>query len=141
MSNSVQINDTISKSVMDENAKLQASRRKSIPDLVAKYQKLVDLIFDAVAKPLPVFVDKQLDNEGNEKTIITAEQQMFSFINVRNHALDNADAMMIKINMLEMELNAPELFALQSKVEEEVKDDKPIINRNPTKKYAQKDKQ
>lgn len=123
-----------------ENNKLQESRRKSIPYLVSKYQKLVDEIYDAVTKPLPVFIDKTIEVEGRDSVIITAEQQMFSFINVRNNALDNANSMLLKINMLEMELNAPQLFEMISKENSDEVNEQPVLRQNPTKKYAQKDK-
>lgn len=117
--------------------KLQESRKKSIPELVDKYQKLVDNIFDAVTKDLPAFRDIQRNEEEDGDTImITAEQQMFAFINVRNNALDNANNMLIKINMLEMELNAPEMFEAISKATTEPEAEK--TGTNPAKRQAQK---
>lgn len=100
---------------------LQKSRKEKIPELVDKYQKLVNEIFEAVTKPLPVFKDVSIDNDGKEATVITAEQQMFAFINVRNQALDSANNMLLKINNLEMELYAPEAFYAQKN--EDVKED------------------
>jgi hypothetical protein len=125
---------------MSKNSKLQESRRKSIPDLVEKYQKLVDMIFDAASKPLPNFKDIKKEGDDGEAVLITGEQQMFSFINVRDRALDNANNMMQKINMLEMELNSPELFEMISKIEAEPETTGTIV-KNPTKRYAQKPKE
>jgi len=124
---------------MDDNQKrLQDSRRKSIPDLVAKYQKLVDDTFDAVTKPLPVF--KDVKNEDGEITA-TAEMQMFAFIDIRNKALDNANRMLVKVNELEIELNAPELFEsnLKAKEAEETNTPEPA-KRSWTKSQAEKNK-
>lgn len=125
---------------MEEQTKLQESRKKSIPVLVEKYQKLIDKIFDVVTQELPGFNDVTKDVEGGDPITITAEQQMFSFINVRNRALDNANDMMLKINLLEMELNAPELYEMHIKIEAEEKIDQPVIKQNPTKRHAQKPK-
>jgi hypothetical protein len=124
---------------MIEQSKLQESRRKSIPDLVEKYQKLVDEIFAAVTAPLPRFKDITKDSDDGDAVIITAEQQMFAFINVRDRALDNANKMMEKINMLEMELYAPELFQTIVKMEAEPEDKETVV-KNPNKRYAQKSK-
>jgi tRNA(Glu) U13 pseudouridine synthase TruD len=122
---------------MSEQSKLQESRKKSIPDLVAKYQKLVDEIFAAVTAPLPGFKDITKEGEEGDAVIITAEQQMFAFINVRDRALDNANKMMEKINMLEMELYAPEWFQTISKMEAEPEEKETVV-KNPTKRYAQR---
>lgn len=117
--------------------KLQESRKKSIPELVDKYKKLVENIFEAVTQPLPAFRDIQRgDEEDGDTIMITAEQQMFAFINVRNNALDNANNMLIKINMLEMELNAPEMFEAISKATTEPEAEK--TGTNPAKRQAQK---
>jgi len=124
---------------MDDNQKrLQDSRRKSIPDLVAKYQKLVDDTFDAVTKELPLFEDRE--NKDGEITA-TAEMQMFAFIDIRNKALDNANNMLQKINQLEIELHAPELFEsnLKSKEAEENNTPEPA-KRSWTKKKAEENK-
>jgi len=126
---------------MSNKSKLQESRRKSIPDLVAKYQKLVDMIFDVASKPLPIFKDFKKEGDEGDAVLITAEQQMFSFINVRDRALDNANNMMQKINMLEMELNNPELFEMISKLEVEQPETTGTTVKNPTKRYAQKPKE
>lgn len=123
---------------MDDNQKrLQDSRRKSIPDLVAKYQKLVDDTFEAVTKPLPEFKDREKDGE----ITATAEMQMFAFIDIRNKALDNANNMLQKINQLEIELNAPELFesSLKAKEAEETNTPEPA-KRSWTKKKAEENK-
>jgi len=124
---------------MSKDSKLQESRRKSIPELVDKYQTLVNQIFTAVTAPLPDFKEVKKEGENGDSLVVTAEQQMFAFINVRDRALDNANKMMEKINMLEMELNAPELFEAIAKLESEP-EEKVTTVKNPTKRYAQKNK-
>lgn len=118
---------------MSNQSKLQESRKKSIPDLVNKYQKLVDETFDAVTKPLPSF-NNVINEEG--EVLMTAEQQLFSFIDIRNKALDNANSMLSKVNQLEMELNNPELFESQMKAIEE--QEQASTGTNPAKRYAKK---
>lgn len=124
---------------MDDNQKrLQDSRRKSIPVLVDKYQKLVDDTFEAVTKPLPEFKDRE--NKEGEITA-TAEMQMFAFIDIRNKALDNANNMLQKINQLEIELNAPELFESNLKTKEAEENNTPEpAKRSWTKKKAEENK-
>lgn len=124
---------------MDDNQKrLQDSRRKSIPELVDKYQKLVDETFTAVTAPLPVF--KDVVNEDGEITA-TAEMQMFAFIDIRNKALDNANRMLVKVNELEIELNAPELFESNLKAKEAEENNTPEpAKRSWTKKKAEENK-
>lgn len=121
---------------MSENNRsaLQKSREKSIPDLVDKYQKLVNETYTAVTKPLPDFTD--IINEKQE-IIATAEMQLFSFIDIRNKALDNADMMLKKINRLEIELYNPELLSelKTSESGEDVKEEGP--RKNWTKKVAE----
>lgn len=113
---------------MDNN--LQETRKKEIPDLIKKYNKLVDNIFDAVSKPLPEFVDFEKDGE----VLKTAEQQMYLFIDVRNKALDNANNILKKINELENELNDPDYYKKQEESLEKTVD-KPT---NTLKKYTKK---
>jgi hypothetical protein len=123
---------------MSDNKRLQESRKKSIPDLVAKYQKLVDETFSAVTKPLPIF--SNVENKDGE-IISTAEEQLFSFINIRNKALDNANAMLAKVNALEIELNEPELFESDLKAKEIEENNTPEpIKKNWTKANAEKNK-
>jgi len=124
---------------MDENKeRLQESRKKAIPGLVEKYQKLVDDTFDAVTKPLPTFSDRE--NKDGEITA-TAEQQLFMFIDIRNKALDNANNMLLKINQLEIELHAPELFESDMKAKEAEDNNTPEpVKRSWTKKKAEENK-
>jgi len=128
---------------MEENEKkilekrLQESRQKSIPELVENYKKLVNETFEAVTKPLPVFTNIEKDGE----VIATAEQQMFAFIDIRNKALDNADRMLQKVNNLEIELNAPELFKSDLKAKESEENNTPEPpKRSWTKKKAEENK-
>lgn len=113
-------------------SKLQESRKKEIPILVEKYKLLVDETFKIVTTSLPVY--QNLENEKGE-VIQTAEQQQFIDIENRNKALDNANQMLVKVNLLEIELNNPEI--LEEKEEEEG-DVKP--KKNWTKKVATESK-
>lgn len=107
---------------------LQETRKKSITELVAKYKKLVDDTYDACSKELPVFLP--LKNK-DEEIVASAEEQLFTFIDVRNKALDNADRILFKINRLEIELNNPEM--LENEKDENEEEGKPT---NWTKKKA-----
>lgn len=109
---------------------LQETRKREIPDLIKKYNKLVENVFDAVSKPLPNFKDFEKDGE----VIKTAEQQMYSFIDVRNKALDNVNDILKKINELENELNDPDYYKKQEELSEKPLD-KPV---NTLKKYTKK---
>ncbi|MBC7845559.1 MAG: hypothetical protein H7Y10_03605 [Flavobacterium sp.] len=123
---------------MDEKNRLQESRKKAIPGLVEKYQKLVDDTFKAVTKELPVFQDRE-NKEG--EVIATSEQQLFMFIDIRNKALDNANNMLLKINQLEIELYAPELFENDLKVKEAEENNTPApVKKSWTKKKAEENK-
>jgi hypothetical protein len=117
---------------MSEINRLQETRRTSITTLIEKYKKLVDDTYDACTKPLPNFTEIQ--NKDGE-IVSTAEEQLFAFIGVRDKALDNANRILIKINDLEIELNAPELLkSSEEKEEGEVK------TKNWTKKKAEESK-
>jgi hypothetical protein len=122
---------------MSDNKRLQESRKKSIPDLVLKYKKLVNETFDAVTKPLPTFEDRINDKD---EVIATAEQQLFSFIDIRNKALDNANNMLAKVNELEIELHAPELFESDLKAKTEELGAVEPVKKNWTKANAEKNK-
>jgi len=84
---------------MENKNSLQKSRKEKIPELINKYQSLVDKIFVLVAQDLPDF--QNIEKEG--VIISTAEQQKFFFIEERNKALNNANSMMFQINRLEIE--------------------------------------
>lgn len=93
---------------MENNSeKLQAIRKKTIPDVIAKYQTLIDNIFVAVSKPIPDF--KNIEDADGEITL-TSEQQMYSFIAVRKSAVDTADRMLKQVNELERELHDPNFY-------------------------------
>lgn len=83
---------------------LQEIRREEIPNLIKKYQKIVDEIFETVGKPLPSFQNITKDDE----IIVTAEMQLYEFLRVRKAALDHADSILIKVNELQRELLDPE---------------------------------
>lgn len=100
---------------MSDKGNLQKTRKEKIPNLINKYQTLVDKIFDLVGQELPPFTD--VIKEG--VVLSTAEQQKFFFIDERNKALDNANSMMFKINRLEIELYSPELLNEEKEEEEE----------------------
>ncbi|EHQ41546.1 hypothetical protein [Myroides odoratus] len=115
-----------------DNGKLQEKRKKEIPTLIEKYQKLVDDTFDAVSKPLPTFSDIT-DKDGD--IIKTAEQQLYSFLGVRDAALDRADGILGKINELERELHDPTFWDVVEN-EDEVKSSP--ANKNPLKRHTKK---
>lgn len=113
---------------MESNNKiLQETREKKIPELIKKYEKLVDNIFNAVGEPIPKFQDKA---NSEDVVIITSEQQLFNFIDVRKSALSTANYMLNKINELELELHNPKALL---KDEEDV----PAIPINYAKQRAQ----
>jgi hypothetical protein len=114
------------------NGKLQEQRKEEIPKLIDKYQKLVDMTFEAVSKPLPIFEDVE-DEEGD--VIKTAEQLLYSFIGVRDSALDRANEILGKINELERELHDPTFWD----VEEDKEETKPnTTKKTPLKNYTKK---
>ncbi|KZE74357.1 hypothetical protein AV926_17690 [Myroides marinus] len=115
-----------------ENSKLQEKRKKEIPNLIEKYQKLVDLTFDAVSKPLPNFSDLE-DKDGD--IIQTSEQQLYAFIGVRDGALDRANKILGKVNELERELHDPSFWD-KDEVEEEVTTTS--TRKQPLKNYTKK---
>ncbi|QQU04230.1 hypothetical protein [Myroides odoratus] len=114
------------------NGKLQKQREEEIPKLIEKYQKLVDMTFEAVSKKLPDFEDED-DEDGN--TIRTAEQQLYSFIGVRDAALDRANGILGKINELERELHDPTFWDV---VENEEEAKSTPANKNPLKRHTKK---
>jgi len=89
---------------MENKNMLQEIRKKKIPDVIKKYEKLIEDIFAAVSKPFPTF--ENFTNSDGEVTQ-TSEQQMYAFISVRKSAVDNADRMLLQINELERELYDP----------------------------------
>jgi len=102
---------------MENNEKLlQETREKKIPELIKKYEKLVDNIFKAVGEPLPNFSNKF--DEATGVVIVTNEQQLFNFIDARKSALSTANYMLNKINELELELYNPK--ALLKEEEDEI---------------------
>lgn len=124
--------------IENNKAKLQEIRRKEIPTTIEKYKALVDGIFEQVAEKFPTFKDINLSNEEDEggKTI-TAEEQLYSFMLMREKAIDHADRMLNKINNLELELNNPEVFELLNKEEITGKSETKVPI-NPAKKHVRK---
>lgn len=112
------------------NSRLQETRKTEIPELIQKYKKLVDNIYEAVTKPYPKFKDFEKDGE----IISTAEQQMYSFIGARNRALDNANDILEKINELENELHDPDYY----KKQEAAAEPKQETSANNIKRYTKK---
>lgn len=109
---------------------LQDKRKVEIPNLIEKYQKLVDMTFEAVSKPLPSFEDIK-DEDGD--IVKTAEQLLYSFIGVRDCALDKANDILGKINELERELYDP-TFWDKSETEDEPK--AATAKKAPLKRYT-----
>lgn len=95
---------------------LQESREKEIPNIIEKYKKLADQILTQVSSTVPTFKEINLkDGEDIIKTI-SAEEQLYNFMLMREKAVDHADRLYNKINNLELEKNSPELFkSLQNK--------------------------
>lgn len=125
----------------NQNNRLQETRRKEIPETIKKYKSLIDGIFEEVAKPFPVFKDREIKKEDEVVSCISAEEQLYNFMLMREKAIDHADRMLNKINELELELNAPDLF-------QSLKNDLPIteikkepIRKNFTKQFANKPSQ
>ncbi|MGS4345087.1 hypothetical protein ACKUSY_05645 [Myroides odoratus] len=114
------------------NGKLQKQREEEIPKLIEKYQKLVDMTFEAVSEPLPKFENLE-DEDG--AIILTSEQQLYAFIGVRDGALDRANGILGKINELERELNDPTFWDVAEN-EEEAK--ATPANKNPLKRHTKK---
>jgi hypothetical protein len=99
-----------------KQSRLQDIRREEIPNTIAKYKALVEGIFDQVANEYPPFKDIDIKNE-EEVSIksISAEEQLYNFMLMREKAIDHADRMLNKINLLELELKAPDLLLLENK--------------------------
>lgn len=127
----------------EENKKLQKSRKDEIPKIINKYQSLIDGILKEVAKAFPTFKDISIKDGDDEDTIIrhiTAEEQLYNFMVMRERAIDHADKMSIKINELELELNAPELLEIikQQKATEGLPAKAEAPKRNISKERARK---
>lgn len=123
------------------NKRLQETREKEIPQIIDKYKSLIDGIFEQVSKPFPTFRDISKKDENDESyVVISAEEQQYNFMLMREKAIDHADRMLNKINELELEKNAPEIFkALKNEnLVEEVKKSEPARKRNIAKEMAQK---
>ncbi|WP_430611484.1 hypothetical protein [Flavobacterium sp. JP2137] len=113
------------------NQALQEIRKATIPDLIKKYQKLVDDIFKAAGAPLPTFLNVEDKETGEVK--YTSEQQLYDFIDVRNSALSTANNILIKINELQRELYDPTFWDKES-----VEEISTNTKANPLKKYTVK---
>jgi hypothetical protein len=114
-----------------KEGKLQEIRKKTIPNLIEKYQKLINEIFDAASEKLPDFNDV-VNSETNEVSV-TAEMQLFSFIQTRKMALDNADLILLKVNELERELIDPNY---KPESEEETLEKTDVKKPHPSKKHT-----
>lgn len=128
-----------------ENQRLQETRKKEIPETIAKYKTLVDGIFKEVAKEFPVFKEISVkDNDGDVIKSVTAEEQLYNFMLMREKAIDHADRMLNKINELELELNAPDLFQQLKNVDQDNGTNQakkePIKRKNFTKEFAANNK-
>lgn len=123
----------------DSNSKLQKIREAEIPNTIAKYKTLIDAIFTEVAKPFPPFTDINIKKDDEVVSSISAEEQLYNFMLMREKAVDHADRMLNKINELELELYAPELFYSLKKAETEVKSvtPEPPKRRNIAKEKAE----
>jgi len=122
---------------MVDKSNLQKSRREKIPQLIEKYESLVDNILNKVGEAFPVF--KDVHNPDNENEVITsAEQQQYRFVNVRKEAVNNANSMMIQVNELERELNDPEWTPITNE-DDDPKKKTPAKSKksvHPSKQYA-----
>ncbi len=110
--------------------KLQKTRKEKIHDVIERYSLLIDKIFKEVSEELPKFKDRA--NKDGE-VVITAEEQKYEYIALRQRALKNADDMLHSINSLELELYEPEQLI---KKEEEKEEDS---STNPNNKHIRKD--
>lgn len=110
---------------------LQKTRKKKIEELIKWYQKQVDDIFTYASQPLPIFAEVK---DKDDLVIMTAEQQVYEFIDVRKKALGNANYMLNIINELENELLDPN-YKKGGEEEEKNKEEPKKINR--AKKLAQ----
>lgn len=106
----------------NKNKKLQAIREKEIPNIISKYKTLIDNIMDEVSKPFPEFRNVERKDTDTDETVIasTPEEQLYNYILMREKAVDHTDRMLNKINMLEIELYAPDLLIEESKTEVEL---------------------
>jgi len=100
---------------------LQKTREEKIPEIVDKLTMLIDKTLITVSNDFPVFKDA-VDPETNEITV-TAEQQLYRFMNVTKEAVSNANIMLQQVNELERELYDPN-FSKEEKEEEEIKTSK-----------------
>lgn len=104
---------------MEENKNkiLQESREKEIPNIINEYKKLGESILKQVGTDIPLFKNIEFKDKDGEFTreTITAEEQLYNFLLMREKAVDHVDRLYIKVNNLELEKNNPEAFkALQS---------------------------
>lgn len=121
---------------------LQETRKKEIPEIIKKYKFLIDEIFKEVAKAIPTFTAFTIASKDNDEKSyqISAEEQMYNYLLMREKMIDHADKMLNKINVLELELYAPEIFkkvsAIDSGNQENTEDDSKPAKRNYAKRAA-----
>lgn len=124
-----------------ENKKLQKIRKDEINNVIGKYKTLFDAIITQVSTEFPTFKNIDIKNDDGEITsTITAEEQLYSFMLMREKAVDHADRMLNKINLLEIELNAPELYSVINNTDDETKNNQTPVKKSWTKKAAESTK-
>lgn len=124
-----------------ENKKLQKIRKDEINNVIAKYKTLFDAIIKQVSTEVPTFKNIEVkDKEGEVLNTVSAEEQMYNFMLMREKAVDHADRMLNKINLLEIELNAPDLFVAMKTPEESEKSTPAANKKNWTKKTAEENR-
>ncbi len=124
-----------------ENKKLQKIRKDEINNVIGKYKTLFDAIITQVSTEFPTFKNIDIKNNDGEITnTITAEEQLYNFMLMRENAVDHADRMLNKINLLEIELNAPELYNVINNTDDETKNSQTPVKKNWTKKAAESTK-
>ncbi|WP_412464206.1 hypothetical protein [Flavobacterium mekongense] len=126
---------------------LQETRKKEIPEIIKKYKFLIDEIFKEVAKAIPTFTALTIaSKDSDEKSYqISAEEQMYNYLLMREKMIDHADKMLNKINVLELELYAPEIFkkvsAIDSGNQENTENNSKPAKRNYAKRAASSGKE
>jgi|GEM_PF-2485446 len=121
------------------NTNLQETRKKEIPSIIEKYKFLIDEIFKEVAREIPTFVAITVPSDDEEKPYkITAEEQLYNYLLMREKMIDHADKMLNKINVLELELYAPELFKKVNQSEPGSDSQDNEVKKTPRKNYAKR---
>lgn len=117
---------------------LQVTREKEIPNIISKYKTLADKILTQVSSDVPTFKDINIEVDEVSVKNISAEEQLYNFMLMREKAVDHADRLFNKVNNLELELNSPELFKSLQNTENAPASNVETSPKNPVKTRIRK---